>query len=675
VRGSDGIRTEAWGWGLLARVRPGLRAIRRVVVGPGRDVYAPAIYAQVTVGALLAWIAVGGDLLGSSVYGPDTLGRAVRAPSALLVVGGATLLTLGILAAAYHRLNRRFLHGGGGYTAARALLGERPALLSGVALLLDAGVDVAVSVVFCMEALASLVPVEWHWLKLPIELAIILALTAINVRGIRESARSLAPIVALFVLTHVVILTWAVLARGPAIAAHVAAVPGDLAHLAATKGRWGTFSILLLGFVGSGAAYTGIECVSNAAPLLREPRARTSKRTMALVAGVPALIIGLFLLGYVLYDVRVEGDRALNAIFFERVAAAWAGGSPTMRTLLVLPPLVAEALLLVVAAQTGFSDGPRTLGALAADRFVPRSLLRLNARLMPERGIYLIGGIAFGTTLLVGGRLAPLVAIFVTCVFVTVSLSQIAMLKDALTPGARSATGIVVHGLALTLSLIILVGTVATNLATVALAAPLLIGTLVVLCWRLRRRHLVLWHALDGAGPLPAPQVAGTASPDEIAAARWVVALVGERPGFGQLELAWIRQHAPHALGITFASVALVDAETIHGLDRIVAVEETRGPQLEALAAQARALGLQADVALLRAGDLIAGAAALAHDLARARPPPALVVGTRLQLGPSLLDRLARDDVASPIAARLAKVDLPMVVLEVSLPAAAAPRP
>jgi amino acid transporter len=644
------------------------RRLGQAIVGRPRDVYAPAAFAQVTVGALLAWIAVGGDLLGSCVYGPDTLGRAVTSPAMLLLVGVATLLTLAIFAAGYHRLNRRFLHGGGGYTAARALLGERTALVSGIALVLDAGVDVAISVVFCTEALAPLVPAGLHWLKLPIELLIIVALTAANVRGIREPAKLLAPILVFFVLTHLWVLGWALVGHAGNIPAQVAATPEELGRMEGHLGFLPTLRLFLVAFIASGAMYTGIECVSNAAPMLREPKARTSKRAMLLVAGVPALIIAVIVLGYVAYGVLPEGDKVLNAVLFERIAAQFAGARGAMPLLLVAAPLVAEALVLVVAAQTGFSDGPRTLAALARDRFVPRSLMRLNGRMMPERGSYFIGALAVGTTLLVGGHLGPLVAIFVVCVFVTIALSQAAMLKDALAaPSTRErTTGLLVHGAAALLALVILVGTVVTNLRTVALAAPLLIGGLAVLCWRLRRRQSAVAGGIEGGRALQLSPSSGdlVSGPAPAADGRWIVVLVGESAALGRAALAWVRRELPDAAGVTFASIALVDAETIHGAGLIREVEDTRQRELEALATEARALGFTAGVELRRAADLITGASELAIGLAHARSQSVLVVGCRAAVNGSPIDRLVRDDVAGPIAARLAKAGVPMAVLE-----------
>src|SRR4051812_27710471 len=109
-----------------------LQQLRQSILGSDRDVYDPRVFERITVGVLAAWIAMGGDLLGSCVYGPDVLARSSTGNRSVLVLAGvATLLTLATLAYAYTRMVAHFPHGGGGYTAAKHVLSERPALVSG----------------------------------------------------------------------------------------------------------------------------------------------------------------------------------------------------------------------------------------------------------------------------------------------------------------------------------------------------------------------------------------------------------------------------------------------------------------------------------------------------------------------------------------------------------------
>src|SRR5436853_560671 len=98
---------------------------RQALFGKDVDVRDTRVLNRITVGVLGAWIAMGGDLLGSCVYGPDVLGRASRsARFVLLISTAATLGTLALLAFAYTRMIAQFPSGGGGYTAAKRTVDE-----------------------------------------------------------------------------------------------------------------------------------------------------------------------------------------------------------------------------------------------------------------------------------------------------------------------------------------------------------------------------------------------------------------------------------------------------------------------------------------------------------------------------------------------------------------------
>ncbi|MFT3917479.1 MAG: APC family permease [Anaeromyxobacteraceae bacterium] len=408
-----------------------LRQLREAVLGSDRDAGDPRVLESITVGVVMAWIAMGGDLLGSCVYGPDVLTRTSGGNRSVLVVAGlATVVTLGVLAYAYTRMVAHFPHGGGGYTAAKHVVSEKLALVSGVALVFDAGFNVAVSVVACVEAAAAMLPPAWSAARLPLALGLVAVLAFLNLRGVKESVAVLVPIVIAFVGSHALVLGLAIAERAGALPEVIGRVPADLGALAGEQGSWGALGTVLRAYALGGAIYTGLESVSNGVPLLREPKVRSARRTMALVAGIPALIITVILAAFVLYGVAPEGDRPMNAILLQHVSAILPEGP--WRTLAVSVPLAAEAALLLMAAQTGFVDGPRILGALATDRFLPKRLTRLNGRLAPAPGILVVAAIALAAVGVTGGRLEPLIAVFVVSVFVTFSFSQWTMLKHAL---------------------------------------------------------------------------------------------------------------------------------------------------------------------------------------------------------------------------------------------------
>lgn len=631
-----------------------------------------------TVGVLTAWIAMGGDLLGSCVYGPDVLGRASGGHRGVLAVAGAaTIATLGLLALAYTRMVAHFPHGGGGYTAARHAAGERPALVSGVALVFDAGFNVAVSVVTCVEAAAAVLPGGWAAARLPAALALVVLLAIANLRGVKESVALLTPILLAFVGSHVLVLGLAIAQRAGALGEVVASVPSDLARLAGERGTPGALGAMLRAYALGGAIYTGLEAISNGVPLLREPKVRSARRTMLLLAGVPALLIAVILGGYLLYDVRPAPGVPMNAALFERAAAGLGDGLPGR--LAVAVPLLAEAALLVMAAQTGFVDGPRILGALATDRYLPRRLSRLSGRLAPAPGILVVAAIALAATALTGGRLEPLIAVFVTSVFVTFTISQWAMLRHAVRRRLLRAPwrgDAALHAAALVVCAVILAGTVASWRAGAAAALALIAAT-VALALAIRRRYdAVARAAAAAAGQASPPVVPEDRRPPVVSAdaliardAPIAVLVLGDRTVLARVALAWLARLTAGVGGVILAGASVLDAEAVQGEERLRARDEERRRQVEALAEEVRRSGLPVAIALRRGADVLETTAALVEELMRGRPAPSLVVGFRSTPGGAAVDALLRDDLAVRLQARLQRAGIPMVVVSVPLEA------
>ncbi len=657
-----------------------LRSIRQALFGTDRDVHDPRLFQRITVGAVSAWVAMGGDLLGSCIYGPDVLARrsgSVRA--VLLVSGAATLVTLGLLALAYTRMVAQFPHGGGGYTAAKHVVSERLSLVSGVALVLDAAFNIGVSVVTCVYAAADALPPTFRAARMPVALLLIVLLTLVNLRGVKESVALLAPILVAFVGSHLLVLGLALAYRAEALPGVLISVPGEVRGLAAQEGSLGALGTMARAYALGGAIYTGLESISNGVPILREPKIPTARRTMVLLAGVPALLISAILLGYLLYDVRPESDKTLNAVLFERIFAGLGAARPELHFWMVTLPLFSEAALLIVAAQTGFVDGPRILGALAADRFLPRRLTRLNGRLAPAPGILVIALIAFAATLIARGALEPLVAVFVLSVFVTFTISQWAMLRHAL-DRRRSGSGwradAALHGLALALCVIILAGSVVTWW-TEALFTLLLIAGGVVLALSIQRRYRAMNQALQRAPeglipPLDPPAQAvsrGHVPSPPSRDAPIAVLLLGERTELGRLALRWLAGMSSGLSGVVLASVSLLDAEAVQSEARLQELEEERRSRLERVSADAREIGLSVEIAMRRGADVLETATALVLELMRGRPAPSVVIGFRSSLDSSAVDPLLRDDLAVRLQARLEREKIPMVVVSIPLDA------
>jgi hypothetical protein len=653
--------------------RDRLDKIRRAIFGSERDVYDPQLFRRITVGALGAFVAVGGDFLGSCVYGPDVIGRATRGRTLLLVSTAATLLTIAILATSFAHLVDRFPIPGGGYAVAQKVTNRILALISGGALLFDAIFNVAVSVVTCVDAAADALP-AFRMLRLPTAFAIILALTIVNLRGLRESVGLLIPILLAFIGSHLFVLGFA-LFHAPPLSGALHAIPRELGRLRSERGTWNLAWLLFSTYALTGPIYTGLESISNAVPTLKEPKPRTARRAMILLAGVPGGIITALLMGYFLYDLHPTGGRTMNALLFEGVASH-ESTEARWPHLFVTFPLLTESALLIISAQTGFVDGPRIIAALAADSYLPRRLTRLNGRLAPAAGILAVAIAATVSIVLAGGTLRPLVAVFVVAVFVTFTVSQWAMLRASFRV-KRSRTpwfaGFLLHLVAFAITLAILAGTVA-NWWREALITLGLVGLMVFLMLFVSRRYRAtvaavqetekrLTNETTAGGAIPLLGLSGRA------AGHRPIALVFIDPGIAleQRLLLWMAQSYIEVSEIVLVSVAAIDTEALEREAHLRERERQHREKVARIEDGARKMGVPVRVLLRRGADVLETAATMIREYWQLRPEPKIVVGFRTPKQGSAVDRLVADELALRLQDRLERAQIPMVVVSTPL--------
>ncbi|HYB12122.1 MAG TPA: amino acid permease, partial [Myxococcota bacterium] len=197
----------------------------RIVVGRPRDLSDQSIFHRIALIPFLAWVGLGADGLSSSSYGPEEAFRALGTHTSLAVMLAVAVgITVFLISAAYSRIIEEFPHGGGGYVVATKLLGAPVGVVSGAALVVDYMLTITVSIAAAGDALFSLLPLSSQSAKLPVEVLLILVLTLLNLRGVRESAVTLAPVFVLFLITHVVLIGGTFLAHVPDVPAVAAGV-------------------------------------------------------------------------------------------------------------------------------------------------------------------------------------------------------------------------------------------------------------------------------------------------------------------------------------------------------------------------------------------------------------------------------------------------------------------
>jgi len=402
-----------------------LKKLKTLIIGEAKNPFDKTIFHKLSLVALFAWIGLGSDALSSSSYGPEEAFLALGShPFLGIFVVLAIVLTIFVICTSYSQIVELFPTGGGGYLVASKLLSPKLGMISGCALLIDYVLTIALSISSGVDAIFSFLPINYHFLRLEFAFFVVLVLIILNLRGVKESVLSLVPLFALFIITHVIIILYAFathLTNLPVIANNAVAD----AHGVSTNLGFAALLFLILHSYSMGAGtYTGIEAVSNAMPVLREPKVQTAKRTMRLMAiSLSFMVVGLMVL-FAVYSVSLENGKTLNAVLFERITSGWSFGK-----YFVLLTLISEGVLLFVAAQTGFLDGPRVLSNMSLDRWVPTRFAALSDRFITQDGILIMGISSLVLIILTQGSVDTLIVLYSIAVFITFALSQAGMVR------------------------------------------------------------------------------------------------------------------------------------------------------------------------------------------------------------------------------------------------------
>jgi len=601
----------------------------RVLAGKPRDLNDAGLFHRISLIPFLAWVGLGADGLSSSAYGPEEAFRSLGEHRYLaLGLAGLMATTVLLISAAYRRIIEEFPGGGGGYVVATRLIGDRAGVVSGSALLVDYVLTITISIAAAGDALFSFVPLAWHGLKLPVELAFIGLLTTLNLRGVRESVLALLPVFLVFLVTHGILIGAGLFLQAPALPAMARDVTGGFQHGLSALGMGGLLLVFLRAYALGGGTYTGIEAVSNGLPIMREPRAETGKRTMVYMGVSLAVTASGLLVCYLLWNLVPAPGKTLNAVLVERVVGGIPGGA-----VFVVLTLFAEAALLVVAAQAGFIDGPRVLANMAVDSWVPHRFAALSDRLTAHNGIALMGAAALAALLYTGGSVGHLVVMYSINVFLTFSLSMLAMLRlwvreRGSRPGARRR--ILLFGSGLALCATILLATVFEKFLAGGWVTVVITVAVVTGCLLIRRHYREAAATVDllyrELGDLPASEDQPPVAPD----ARSPVAaiLVEHFGGVGiHTFLNVFRAFPGHFKGVVFLSVGVVDSGEFKGADAVGQLATRTNATLERYARLAAAQGIPAATRAAIGTEVVAEAERLCLEVAKEFPRATFFTG------------------------------------------------
>ena len=400
--------------------------VKRVFMGSARNISDPNIFHTMSLVAFFAWVGLGSDGLSSSCYGPEEAFLSLGHHTSLgIFVAIGSVITIFVISASYSQIIELFPSGGGGYLVASKLLSPAAGMVSGSALLIDYVLTITLSIASGADALFSFFPESMlHW-KMVVAVSGLLLLTWLNMRGVKESVLPLVPIFMIFIITHAFVIIYSFTGHASGIPELVAKTAADVKSTSTELGTMGMILLILRAYSMGAGTFTGIEAVSNGIPILREPKVKTAKHTMHYMAISLALMVFGLMVSYLLNNVEHTPGRTLNAVMLYKITGSWGYAG----NVFLMVTLFSEALLLFVAAQTGFLDGPRILSNMALDKWAPTRFATLNDRLVTQNGVLIMGGAALLLMLYSNGSVRFLVVLYSINVFVTFSMSQLGMVR------------------------------------------------------------------------------------------------------------------------------------------------------------------------------------------------------------------------------------------------------
>ncbi len=647
--------------------------MRRLVLGGARNPTEPGVYRKVSLLVLLAWIALGSNAISSISYGPQEAFRALGQHTGLAwLVAGAMVLTVLVITASYMQIVDLFPNGGGAYLVASKLLSPGMGMVAGSAMVLDYTLAITISVAAATNAVFSFLPGEWLGYRLAVAAAALAMLIVINLRGVREIIAPLIPIFALFLLTHGGAIIYALLVGpGPAGAAPGTTTAAEPAAL----GTGAALLVLLYAYSMSGATYTGIEAVSDNMGLLAEPRIRTGKRTMLYTGATLAILAAGLLLSYAAMGVQRADGMTLNASLFASLATGWG----PLGVVFMLAALISQAVILLVAAQTGFMGGPTTLSVMAQDGWMPRQFALLSDRLITQNAILVMGVLSLGLLWLSGGNVNLLVVLYTISVFVTFTLAQLGMVRHwwiarSDTPGWMPR--ILVSGVGLAATTIILAGITILRWRDggwVTLGLILVAVFVAVLIRRHYTRTAQLLTRLDTlfTSNLPVKSTGDAKrAPEEPPPSDTNTAaiLVNGFNGLGLHTLFNVlRIFRGHFKNFVFIQVGVVDAGRFKGVDEIEDLKKSVQADVDRYVEYMRAHGYHADSRYSIGTDAVHQVTSLARQIVQSYPHSVIFTGQLVFPGDPIATRLLHNHMSFAIQKQLYHEGIPVLVLPVRL--------
>ena len=438
------------------------------------------------------------DALSSVAYGPEqilivliTISSAAFWYSIPIGIGVLILLTALILS--YRQIIFAYPHGGGAYVVSKENLGMYPGLVAGGSLLVDYILTVAVSVSAGTDAITSAFP-SLHEHNVGIAILFVVFITILNLRGVTESASILAYPVYLFVLALFIL-------SGVGIYNILTGqVSPDLHAPIGTPVAGISLFLLLKAFASGSSALTGVEAISNAIPNFKDPAPNNAAKTLIAMGTLLALLFsGIIFLAYY-YGISPKEEVTVVSQIAEQTFG---------RNFMYFFIQGTTALILILAANTGYSAFPLLAVNLAKDKFIPRMFTMRGDRLGYSNGIIFLAVMSIILIVAFEGKTEHLIPLYAVGVFIPFTLSQTGMMLKWLREKPKGwVTKFIINTTGATISLIVTLVffiTKFTQVWSVLIFLPLIIA----LFLQIRKHYDAVGEQLRITDCEPAPPIEG----------------------------------------------------------------------------------------------------------------------------------------------------------------------
>ena len=376
------------------------------------------------------------DCISSSAYGGEQILVALIPAFGLAAFTifppmiGIILVMLVAITLLYRDVITTYTRSGSAYIVSRENFGRVVSQVAAVELMFGYIITVAIQSAAGVAALLSTFP-ELNPFKVQITILIVLILTYINLKGVKEAGVYFVIPSYLFMGAMTIVFIFGIYRYFAGTLPVYSQNAEGLVAIGEAQGLLSVAAMLLIlkAFANGSASLTGIEAISDSVPLFKSPEHVNAKKVLMLMSATLAtLIIGIAWLAKETQAIPYA-DGTPTVISLVAKAAL---GEGLIGSILFLLTQLGTMLILFAGANTCFSAFPNMVNMVANDGFLPRQLTQRGHKLVFSNGVFFIAGVASILVIATKASITILAAIYALSVFIGFALTGAGMTKRSI---------------------------------------------------------------------------------------------------------------------------------------------------------------------------------------------------------------------------------------------------